>query len=232
LGPLGDLLAGFAVALTPQNLFWALVGVVLGTAVGVLPGIGPALTVALLLPLTYRLDATGAFIMFAGIYYGGMYGGSTTSILLNTPGESSSIATALEGNLMAKRGRGSAALATAAVGSFVAGTIGTVGLTFLAPVMVDVGLRFGPAEYFALTVLAFTTITALLGASLSRGSSACWLASRSAWSGSTPSPARAASPSASPSCRTGSTSSPSRSASSPSARRSGWPPGCATAPIP
>ncbi len=169
MGAFGDLLGGFAVALTPENLFWALVGVVLGTAVGVLPGIGPALTVALLLPLTYRLDATGAFIMFAGIYYGGMYGGSTTSILLNTPGESASIATALEGNLMAKRGRGSAALATAAVGSFVAGTIGTIGLTFLAPVMVDVGLRFGPAEYFALTVLAFTTITALLGASLSRG---------------------------------------------------------------
>jgi len=165
----GDLAAGFAVALTTENLLWALIGVVLGTAVGVLPGIGPALTVALLLPVTYRLEATSAFIMFAGIYYGGMYGGSTTSILLNTPGESASIVTALEGNQMARRGRGAAALATAAIGSFVAGTIGTLGLTFLAPVMVELGLAFGPAEYFALVVLAFTTITTLLGASVARG---------------------------------------------------------------
>ena len=166
---LGNLLQGFQVALTPQNLLWALIGVVLGTAVGVLPGIGPALTVALLLPVTYSLEPVSAFIMFAGIYYGGMYGGSTTSILLNTPGESASIVTALEGNQMAKRGRGAAALATAAIGSFVAGTVATVGLTFLAPVMVQIGLRFGPAEYFALVVLAFTTITALLGKSVIRG---------------------------------------------------------------
>jgi putative tricarboxylic transport membrane protein len=169
VGAVGDLLRGFAVALTPENLFWALLGVILGTAVGVLPGIGPALTVALLLPVTYRLEPISAFIMFAGIYYGGMYGGSTTSILLNTPGESASIVTALEGNQMAKRGRGAAALATAAIGSFVAGTVATIGLTFLAPLMVQVGLRFGPAEYFALVVLAFTTITALLGRSLARG---------------------------------------------------------------
>src|SRR3954467_786906 len=166
---LGDLAHGFQVALTPQNLLWALIGVLLGTAVGVLPGIGPALTVALLLPVTYKLEPVSAFIMFAGIYYGGMYGGSTTSILLNTPGESASIVTALEGNKMAKRGRGAAALATAAIGSFVAGTIGTIGLTILAPVMVQVGLKFGPAEYFALVVLAFTTITALLGSSVVRG---------------------------------------------------------------
>ncbi len=169
MGALGELLHGFSVALTPENLLWALIGVVLGTAVGVLPGIGPALTVALLLPVTYRLEPISAFIMFAGIYYGGMYGGSTTSILLNTPGESASIVTAIEGNLMAKRGRGSAALATAAVGSFVAGTIGTIGLTFIAPVMVQIGLKFGPAEYFALVVLAFTTVTALLGRSMARG---------------------------------------------------------------
>src|SRR5919106_1542381 len=101
---------GFAVALTPFNLFWAMVGVTLGTAVGVLPGIGPALTVALLLPVTFNLDPTAAFIMFAGIYYGAMYGGSTTSILLNTPGESATIVTALEGNKMARSGRGGAAL--------------------------------------------------------------------------------------------------------------------------
>ena len=166
---IGNLIDGFAVALTPENLLWALVGVFLGTVVGVLPGIGPALTVALLLPVTYELEPIEAFIMFAGIYYGGMYGGSTTSILLNTPGESASIMTALEGNQMAKRGRGAAALGTAAIGSFVAGTIGTLGLTLLAPAMVEVALEFGPAEYFALIVLAFTTITALLGASLVRG---------------------------------------------------------------
>ncbi|MGH2532476.1 MAG: tripartite tricarboxylate transporter permease [Thermomicrobiales bacterium] len=169
MGALSDLVNGFSVALTPENLLWALVGVLLGTAVGVLPGIGPALTVALLLPVTFNLEPVSAFIMFAGIYYGGMYGGSTTSILLNTPGESASIITAIEGNLMARRGRGAAALATAAIGSFVAGTIATVGLTFLAPVMVEVALDFGPAEYFALIVLAFTTITALLGRSLVRG---------------------------------------------------------------
>ena len=191
---------GFHVALTPENLLWALIGVLLGTAVGVLPGIGPALTVALLLPVTYALEPISAFIMFAGIYYGGMYGGSTTSILLNTPGESASIVTALEGNQMAKRGRGAAALATAAVGSFVAGTIGTLGLTFLAPVMVQIGLAFGPAEYFALVVLAFTTITALLGSSVARGLSASSSDWRSGWSGSTPSPGRAASPSAFRNC--------------------------------
>ncbi len=169
MGPLGDLASGFGVALTPENLLWALVVVFLGTAVGVLPGIGPALTVALLLPVTYDLEPISAFIMFAGIYYGGMYGGSTTSILLNTPGESSSIVTAIEGNLMAKRGRGAAALATAAIGSFVAGTLGTLALTLVAPLMVKIALRFGAAEYFALIVLAFTTITALLGGSLVRG---------------------------------------------------------------
>ena len=142
---------------------------VLGTAVGILPGIGPALTIALLLPVTFRVDPTGAFIMFAGIYYGGMYGGSTSAILLNTPGESASIITAVEGNQMARRGRGAAALATAAIGSFVAGTLGTLGLTFLAPVMVRVALRFGPAEYFALMVLAFTTVSSVMGRSLVRG---------------------------------------------------------------
>ncbi len=130
---LGLLLEGFSVALTLQNLLWALVGVTLGTVVGILPGIGPALTVALLLPVTFHLDPTGSMIMFAGIYYGGMYGGSTTSILLNTPGESASMITALEGYQMARRGRGGAALATAAIGSFVAGTLATIALTFIAP---------------------------------------------------------------------------------------------------
>lgn len=166
------LLHGFAIALSWENLVWALAGVTLGTAVGVLPGIGPALTVALLLPVTFNLDPISSFIMFAGIYYGGMYGGSTTSILLNTPGESASIIAAIEGNQMARKGRGAAALATAAIGSFVAGTIATIGLTFVAPVMVEVALQFGPADYFALMVLAFTTVAAVLGSSLLRGSTA------------------------------------------------------------
>ncbi len=162
-------MGGFAVAFTPMNLLWALIGVTLGTAVGILPGIGPALTIALLLPVTLHLDPTSAFIMFAGIYYGAMYGSSTTSILLNTPGESGSIITAVEGHLMARQGRGAAALATAAIGSFIAGTIGTLAVTFVAPIMVKVALTFGPAEYFSLMVLAFVTVTAVLGSSRLRG---------------------------------------------------------------
>ncbi len=169
MGTFEALGAGFAVALQPMNLLWGFIGVTLGTAVGVLPGVGPALTVAMLLPLTVKLEPTGALIMFAGIYYGAMYGGSTTTILLNTPGESASIATALEGNKMAKRGRAGPALATAAIGSFVAGTIATVLLTLLAPVVVEVALKFGPAEYFALMVFAFVTVAAVLGSSTVRG---------------------------------------------------------------
>lgn len=163
------LLQGFDVALKPINLLWGFIGVTLGTFVGVLPGVGPALTVAMLLPLTAQLDPTGALIMFAGIYYGAMFGGSTTTILLNTPGESASIATALEGNRMAKSGRAGPALATCAIGSFVAGTIAVVLLTLLAPAVVEVALKFGPAEYFALMVFAFTTVAAVLGASTTRG---------------------------------------------------------------
>ena len=147
----------------------------LGTAVGVLPGIGPALTVALLLPVTYRLDPTGSLIMFAGIYYGGMYGGSTTSILLNTPGESASIVTALEGNKMARAGRGGPALATAAIGSFVAGLIATMALAFIAPWVVKFALSLGPADYFALMVLAFVTVSAAFGDSALRGITALFL---------------------------------------------------------
>ncbi|MGH7267629.1 MAG: tripartite tricarboxylate transporter permease [Candidatus Rokuibacteriota bacterium] len=166
---------GFAVALQPQHLLFAFIGTVLGTAVGVLPGIGPALTVALLLPVTYNLAPTASFIMFAGVYYGGMYGGSTTSILIRTPGETASIVTAIEGHQMARRGRGAAALATAAVGSFVAGTLATAGLTFLAPRLVEVALAFGPAEYFCLMLLAFTTVSAVLGASRLRGAMSLFL---------------------------------------------------------
>ena len=164
-----NLMGGFETALLPFNLLMALVGTLLGTAIGVLPGIGPALTIALLLPVTFQLTPEAAFIMFAGILYGAMYGGSTTSILLNTPGESSSIVTAIEGNRMARNGRGAAALATAAIGSFVAGTIGTVLLTFLAPTFAELAFTFGPTEYFALMVLAFTTISAVMGTSRTRG---------------------------------------------------------------
>jgi putative tricarboxylic transport membrane protein len=163
------LLQGLAVAMDPMILFYALIGVTLGTAVGVLPGIGPALTVALLLPVTYGLDPAGSLIMFAGIYYGGMYGGSTTSILLNTPGESASIVTALEGNKMARAGRGGPALATAAIGSFVAGLLATLALAFLAPYVVKLALVFGPREYFALMMLAFVTVSAAFGDSTLKG---------------------------------------------------------------
>jgi putative tricarboxylic transport membrane protein len=163
------LLDGFVTAATPVNLLLALIGVTVGTAVGVLPGIGPAMTVALLLPITYGLEPTGAMIMLAGILYGGMYGGSTTSILLNTPGESSSVVTAIEGNLMAKAGRAAQALATAAIGSFVAGTIGTLLVVFTAPVMTRFAISMGAPEYFAVILLAFIAVTAVLGSSRIRG---------------------------------------------------------------
>ncbi len=169
------LLAGFSVALTLKNLMWGFIGVTLGTAVGVLPGVGPALTIALLLPTTASLDPIAALIMFAGIYYGAMFGGSTTSILLNTPGESSTIITAMEGNKMAIRGRAGPALVTSAIGSFVAGTLAVVLLTFVGPFMVEVALKFGPAEYFAIIVLAFTTVSVILGASLARGLASLFL---------------------------------------------------------
>jgi putative tricarboxylic transport membrane protein len=172
---LAQLAHGFAVALTPANLMWCLVGTTLGTAIGVLPGLGPALTIALLLPITFQVPPEASFILFAGIYYGAMYGGSTTSILLNTPGESATIVTALEGNKMARSGRGGAALATAAIGSFVAGVIGTAGVAFLAPVVVKVALLFGPAEYFALMVLAFVMVSAVLGSSSVRGLTSLFL---------------------------------------------------------
>jgi TctA family transporter len=148
---------GLANALTLSHLAWSFAGVTLGTAVGVLPGIGPAMTVAILLPVTFSLDPVSAFIMFGGIYYGAMYGGSTTSILINSPGETASIVTAIDGYTMARQGRASAALATAAIGSFVAGTLATLALTFFAPALASMALRFGPAEYFALTILCCST---------------------------------------------------------------------------
>ncbi|MDZ7858108.1 tripartite tricarboxylate transporter permease [Sphaerotilus sp.] len=164
-----NLLQGFLTAGTPINLLWALVGCTLGTAVGVLPGIGPATAVAMLLPITLKVEPTASMIFFAGIYYGAMYGGSTTSILLNTPGEAGSMVTALEGNKMAKNGRAGAALATAAIGSFVAGTIATVLVTLFAPIVATYAIRLGPPEYFMLMVLAFCTVSAVLGQSTLRG---------------------------------------------------------------
>jgi putative tricarboxylic transport membrane protein len=169
MSSLDALLAGFGNALQPVTLMWGFVGCFVGTLVGVLPGIGPALTIALLLPLTYHVPATSMFVMFAGIYYGAAYGGSTTSILIKTPGEASSMMTALEGNKMARRGRAGQALATAAIGSFVAGTIGTLALTFFAPMVVEAALAFGPAEYFSLMVLSVVAVSAVLGNSMLRG---------------------------------------------------------------
>jgi putative tricarboxylic transport membrane protein len=172
LSLLGD---GLANAVTPENLLYAAIGVLLGTFVGVLPGIGPAMAVALLLPVTAGLEATQAFIMFAGIYYGGMYGGSTTSILLNTPGESASVMTAIEGNKMAKKGRAAQALATAAIGSFIAGTIGTLGVVFFAPALASVAVEIGAPSYFAITVMSLFLVTAVLGSSRLRGFIALFL---------------------------------------------------------
>ncbi|MFC6283971.1 MULTISPECIES: tripartite tricarboxylate transporter permease [Polaromonas] len=169
------LMSGFATAITPANLIWCLVGCALGTAVGVLPGIGPAVAVAMLLPITSKVDVTASMIFFSGIYYGAMYGGSTTSILLNTPGETASMVTAMEGNKMAKSGRAGAALATAAIGSFVAGTIATVIVTLFAPFVADFAVKLGPPEYFLLMLLAFTTVSAVLGKSTLRGMTALFV---------------------------------------------------------
>lgn len=163
------LLQGFEVALQPVNLMWALAGSMLGTAIGILPGIGPALTIALLLPVTVSVGPVSAFIMFAGVLYGAMYGGSTTAILINTPGEAGAMMTALEGNKMARNGRGAAALATAAIGSFVAGTLATLALTFAAPMVAELAFIFTPADYFALTIMAFTSVAVVMGASRVRG---------------------------------------------------------------
>ena len=171
----GPLLRGFADALTAQNLLFALIGAVLGTLVGVLPGIGPTSGIAILLPLTSFLPPTPAIIMLAAIYYGAMYGGSTTAILVNIPGEVASVVTTIDGYQMARQGRAGPALAIAAISSFVAGTLGLIGLTFFAPVLADLALRVGPPEYFGLVVLAFSVVVSLSGASLLRGLSSAAL---------------------------------------------------------
>ncbi len=163
------LLYGFSIALTWQNLFFCLLGTIVGTLVGVLPGLGPAATVALLLPITFKLEPVSAIIMLAGIFYGAMYGGSTTSILLNIPGEAASVVTCIDGYQMARDGRAGPALAIAAIGSFIAGTIGIIGLNFLAPPLADFAVRFGPPEYFALTLFGLFLAAYLASTSIVKG---------------------------------------------------------------
>ncbi len=154
---------GFAVSLTGPNLLACTIGVVVGTLTGVLPGIGVTGTMALLLPISFGMDLTTALIMFAGIYYGAMYGGSTTSILVNLPGEAASVVTALDGYQMAKKGRAGAALTVSAIGSFVAGTLSLVALTFFAPLLAKAALKFGPPEYFAIALFGLVILTNLTG---------------------------------------------------------------------
>ncbi|WP_199254914.1 tripartite tricarboxylate transporter permease [Mycolicibacterium mengxianglii] len=166
---LNGLLSGFTAALTPTNLMWLIVGCLLGTLVGILPGLGPPATISILLPLATGFDPATGLIMMAGIYYGAKYGGSTTSILMNIPGESSSVVTCIDGYQMAKKGRAGQALGIAAIASFVAGTIGVIGLTFLAPAAADVAVNFGPPEYSALMVFALLLVIMLAGDSLIKG---------------------------------------------------------------
>jgi putative tricarboxylic transport membrane protein len=166
LASLEHLLTGFAVATTIQNLFYCVTGAVIGTLVGVLPGLGPIAGIALLIPITFGLDPTSAIIMLAGIYYGAMYGGSTTSILLNVPGETASVMTCRDGYQMARKGRAGPALAIAALGSFVAGTLAIFGLVFLAPALADLALAFGPPEFFSLMVFGFVVLSNVTGGSL------------------------------------------------------------------
>ena len=164
------LLLGFEVAFNPVNLLWCFIGSVLGTAVGVLPGLGPAATIALLLPISMKMcSPVTAIILMAGIFYGAMYGGSTTSILLNLPGEAASVVTCIDGYQMARKGRAGPALGVAAIGSFVAGTFGVIGMTVMAPPLAEFALKFGPPEYFSLTVLGLLLATYLAGDSPLKG---------------------------------------------------------------
>ena len=166
---LGHILNGFSVCLQPINLWYTFIGVFIGTIVGILPGIGPAASIAILIPATFGMDPTSGLIMMAGIYYGTKYGGSTTAILIRTPGEAASVMTSIEGYEMARKGRGGAALAVSAIGSFIAGTIGVVALTMFALPLASIALKFGPAEYFTLMLFALTAVASLSGKSLAKG---------------------------------------------------------------
>src|SRR5512147_1733616 len=161
-----NLTLGFTVALTPINLLYCFLGVLLGTLIGVLPGIGPVATIAMLLPVTFTLPPVSALIMLAGIYYGAQYGGSTTAILVNLPGESSSVVTCIDGYQMARQGRAGAALAVAALGSFFAGTVATMLIAGFAPPLADLALKFGPSAYFSLMVLGLVSAIVLASGSL------------------------------------------------------------------
>src|SRR3954467_4909909 len=163
---LHNLVIGFGVAVTPIHLLYALIGCLLGTLIGVLPGIGPVATIAMLLPITFNLSPVAALIMLAGIYYGAQYGGSTTAILVNIPGESSSVVTCLDGYQMARQGRAGAALGIAALGSFFAGCCATVIIALFAPPLAEVALKFGPAEYFSLMVLGLIAAVVLAHGSI------------------------------------------------------------------
>src|SRR5512145_72423 len=160
------LLQGFAVAAQPANLLWCFVGVLLGTIVGIMPGLGPPATIAMLLPLTFLMNPASAIIMLAGIYYGAKYGGSTTSILLNVPGESASVATCFDGYQMARRGRAGAALGIAAIASFIAGTVGVIGIMLIAPPLARMALAFSSPEYFALMAVGLAMVVLLAGRSM------------------------------------------------------------------
>ena len=161
---------GFAVALSGTNLLYGFIGCFLGTAVGILPGLGPAATISLLLPAMYAMESPATSLIFlAGIFYGSMYGGSTTSILLKLPGEAASVVTAIDGNEMAKKGRGGAALALAAIGSFIAGTVGVIGLSFFGPPIADFAIKFSSPEYFSLILLGLLLAVFLAGSSPLRG---------------------------------------------------------------
>ena len=166
---LTHILNGFAVCLQPINLWYTFVGVFLGTVIGVLPGIGPSATIALLIPITFGMNPTSALIMMAGVYYGSKYGGSTTAILIRTPGEAASVMTSIDGYEMARKGRAGAALAVSAIGSFIAGTIGVVALTLFAVPLTSMALKFGPAEYFTLMLFAMTAVASLTGKSPAKG---------------------------------------------------------------
>ena len=157
---------GFSVAFTAQNLIYCLIGCILGTLIGILPGLGPVATIAMLLPATYSLPPVAALIMLAGIYYGAQYGGSTTAILVNLPGESSSVVTMIDGYQMARKGRAGPALAAAGIGSFFAGCVGTIILAAFAPPLTEVAFMFGPAEYFSLMVLGLIGAVVLASGSL------------------------------------------------------------------
>src|SRR5256714_10243295 len=161
-----NLVMGFGVAVTPIHLLYALIGCLLGTLIGVLPGIGPVATIAMLLPITFNLSPVAALIMLAGIYYGAQYGGSTTAILVNIPGESSSVVTCLDGYQMARQGRAGPALAIAALGSFFAGCVATLIIAVAAPPLAEVALKFGPSEYFSLMVFGLIAATVLAHGSL------------------------------------------------------------------